>query len=430
MGPVLAIAWKDIRLLLRDKAGLFFTFFLPLLYAVFFGVINAGFSAPGSGIDIVVVDEDGTPASRDFVDRLRHGDDFDVTEATADRPVLRGDAEDLVRRGRKTAFVVLPKGFGEASERMFWGDPMTIIVGVDPSRKAEAGMVTGLLTARAYERMQRLFTDPESMKDMSRRALDAVVADPEIPAATRNTLEPFLRSLDRFSQELPAVQGNSAAGGVGAKFEPVRILLADVARERTNAYALTFPQGILWGLMGASAGFGISLVVERTRGTLMRLRVSPIESWHILAGKGLACFLTIVFLSVLLLAIACAVFHVRPTSLPLLAMAVGCSGVAFVGVMMLLSMFKTEAAAGGGGWAILLVCAMFGGAMIPLRFMPSFLGPVSRLSPVMWAIYALEGALWRDLTFTQMLLPCGILLGVGVGGFSLGAWSFRRLTAT
>lgn len=42
MRKVLALAGKDLRLLIRDRAGFFFVFFFPLLYAIFFGFIFSG----------------------------------------------------------------------------------------------------------------------------------------------------------------------------------------------------------------------------------------------------------------------------------------------------------------------------------------------------------------------------------------------------
>ena len=39
MGPILAIATKDLRLLLRDRVNAFFTFGFPLFVAILFGFI-------------------------------------------------------------------------------------------------------------------------------------------------------------------------------------------------------------------------------------------------------------------------------------------------------------------------------------------------------------------------------------------------------
>ena len=65
----------------------------------------------------------------------------------------------------------------------------------------------------------------------------------------------------------------------------------------------------------------------------------------------------------------------------------------FVGIMMLLSLVgKTEQATGGAAWGALTVMAMFGGGMIPIAFMPSFMANISNYDPVKWAVLSVEGA--------------------------------------
>jgi ABC-2 type transport system permease protein len=63
--------------------------------------------------------------------------------------------------------------------------------------------------------------------------------------------------------------------------------------------------------------------------------------------------------------------------------------------------------------------------MIPLFVMPSWMQTVSNASPVKWGILALEGATWRGFSASEMALPVGVLLGVGVAGFALGVRLFR-----
>ena len=52
-------------------------------------------------------------------------------------------------------------------------------------------------------------------------------------------------------------------------------MFLDIARDRrgpANPFEITFPQGLIWGLIGCVMTFGLSLVTERTHGTLVRLR--------------------------------------------------------------------------------------------------------------------------------------------------------------
>ena len=63
-------------------------------------------------------------------------------------------------------------------------------------------------------------------------------------------------------------------------------------RKMRSQWDISFPQAMLWGILGCVAGFAISIARERTLGTLVRLEAAPITWFHILSGKALACFLT------------------------------------------------------------------------------------------------------------------------------------------
>ncbi len=393
---MLAVAAKDLRLLVRNKGDLFFALGWPLLLAVFFGVIFSGPSGGRSPLAIAVVDLDGTPGSRDFLDRLEKGAGLSVERARS-----REEAATLVRQARRVAYVVLPSGFGAASGRPFGGSGARVELGADPSRKAEAAMLEGVLAQQAASGLQ---------KTMGDRA-----------ASRSGETERFLSELDRFLERAPA--------GSGGAFPPLTVDVTPVTVERLgprHSFEFTFPQGILWGIMACAANFGVGLVTERTRGTLERLLATPLSRAQLLGGKALGCFAAILLVEGLLLAVGVAFFHVRPSSPLLLALPLASAAVAFVGIMMLMAALgRTEQAASGAGWAVLLVMAMLGGGMVPLFVMPPWMLVASNVSPAKWAILGLEGALWRGFSPAEMALPCGVLVGVGLVCFTLGARAFR-----
>jgi len=51
---------------------------------------------------------------------------------------------------------------------------------------------------------------------------------------------------------------------------------------------------------------------------------------------------------------------------------------------------------------------------------------IGSISPVKWGIRAFEAGIWREYTFSEMMLPVGILLGVGTAGYSLGVAILSR----
>lgn len=421
MNEIIALAVKDLRLLARNRGALFFTLVWPLLIALLFGAIFSG-SGDGMGnIRVVLVDEDQTAASRAFADRLASAKGLDTIRAPRDEAVT------LVRQGKRQAFVLIARGYGARREQMFYGDTPEVELGIDPSRKAEAAMLEGILMQHAAEDMQSTLGDPAESQRLADRALT------DLRQSTSTT--PQHRSTERFLVELKSFLGSGATsrggGGTGMTFQPLSVRSQPVTPQTSgpqNAFAVTLPQGAVWGLVGCAAAFAIGFVAERTRGTLVRVQMAPLTRGGVLAGKAVACFAAALTVQVLVFVVGATVFHVRPNSIGLLTLAVLSACIAFVGIMMLLAVLgRTEQAVSGSTWAALLLMSMIGGGMVPLFAMPRWMLAVSNLSPVKWAILAMEGATWRGFSLAEMALPCGILAAVGVVCFAVGSKAFRTV---
>jgi ABC-type multidrug transport system permease subunit len=126
MSPALAIAGKDLRLLIRDKGALFWACVFPLAFALLFGAIY-----PHGGstmVTIAAVDESKSEASAGVLAGLSNG--MHVAE------VSRAEAESRVQRGDAVAAVRIPAGFPTAP----------VEFAVDPSRGAESAYVEAALT--------------------------------------------------------------------------------------------------------------------------------------------------------------------------------------------------------------------------------------------------------------------------------------------
>lgn len=419
MRQIVALAVKDLRLLVASRSGFFFTLIWPVIVAVLFGYAFSGTSNDTRrAIAVAIVDDDASEQSRAFTARLQSSGDFELTA------MPRADAETAVRQGRLAAFLVIRKGFGERSQQIFYGQPREIEVGHDPSRAAESAMIEGLLMKAAADDVQRLFNDTGAMTSMADTAMKNALASPGAPPE----LTRFLGELQTFVHT--PVGGTAGTAGEGNAWQPLKVVSADVARERrgpANAFEITFPQGMLWGLIGCMMSFGISLVTERTRGTFLRLQMAPLTRSTILGGKALACFMSMLVVQGLLLTLGVGVFGVRPSSWPLLAMASLSITLAFCGLMMLVATLgDTEQAASGTAWAFMMPLSMIGGGMIPQFILPGWMVAAGVVSPVRWAIRAFEGAMWRQFSFAEMLVPCAILVAIGAACFALGS---RRLAA-
>jgi ABC-2 type transport system permease protein len=388
MRSIWTLALKDLRLLLRDRLAVFWVVGFPLLMAFLFGAMFGGGGGDDDdddgdatpGIAIALVDAEGSPESKAFAAKLEASKDLAVARAVdvaaAKKAVLANDA---------AAYVVLVGDF--AGPGMLGGKPPRVEIGAAPTRRAESGMLRGIVMQEAAELL-------------------------------RSTLAGF-----------------TGAGGGAGPLTPVAIDAVEVsakseagARPRpASNWEVTFPSSILWGLIACAATFALSLVSERQSGTFYRLKTAPLTRTQILAGKGLACLTACAAVLALLLAVGVFVMGVRVQSATGLVVAALCCALCFTGLMMLLSTLgRTEQAAAGTGWGIMTVMAMLGGGMFPLFLMPAWMQTASNVSPVKWGILALEGSIWRGFTLSQMALPCGVLVGVGLAGFVGGAAILSR----
>ena len=114
MKTLFTLAMKDVRLLWRDKFGLFWVVGFPLLMAIFFGAIFSGGGGRRASMSVAVVDEDQSEVSATFSERLNNSDVIDVT------PLGLEEARDRVRRGKLVAYLVLRKGFGQSNQQPFF----------------------------------------------------------------------------------------------------------------------------------------------------------------------------------------------------------------------------------------------------------------------------------------------------------------------
>ncbi len=448
MRTAFVMAIKDLRLITRDWLGLFFIIGFPILMGVFFGSMYGGVDGDDQSreLEIAVVDQDDSETSRRFIEKL------DYTPNVAVKKLKRQAATDQVRRGDLVGMIVVPKAFGTTAG-VPWMEGPALQLGVDPSRKAEGAMLHGLIMQAAGSLMMDRFQNPDRLRQLIQDAREQIAESADVPTAMRPMLQQMLGSLDVFfgfwqkvkSIEQAAADASDSSAGkpasrASAAFQIVKVETIDVTHQPAkgsieeqitklrSAWDISFPQAMMWGVLGCAAAFAITIVRERKQGTLLRLQAAPVSRSQVIFGKALACFSAVLGVIVIMVALG-ACLGMRPGSPGLLAVASLCVAFCFVGIMILMSVSgRSEEAVSGAAWGANMLMAMFGGGMIPLVFMPEFMATLSQFSPVKWSILSLEGAIWRGFSPTEMLLPCGILLLTGGACLILGAVRLSRMT--
>ena len=435
MTAVIQMAIKDLRILFRDRLGAFFILVFPILMGLFFGLIMGGNSGGSTAaMRIVVVDQDQSEMSRKFIESLKKNEAVSIELANLEW------ARDGVRKGSRIGLVVLPKGFGDTAG-ILWSTPPQIQLGIDPSRLAEAGMIQGFVMEAMGSLVGERFRQPKQFKPLIEDAKKQLDSDNEVNPLTRRLMSNYFQSLETLMESMAGIQvaeDSELSLKTGGNFQFADIQSLDISREidpnsqagqlqkLRSRWDISFPQAMMWGVLGCVAGFSISVARERTLGTMVRLQVAPLSRFQILAGKALACFIAVIGVIGMLTLLGMGL-GMRPANFMALAVAAISIACCFVGIMMTLAVLgKTEQSVSGIGWAANMVMAMLGGAMIPVMFMPAFLQSASVVSPITWSILAIEGAIWRQYTMAEMVFPCLILIGIGATGFVIGTQVLSR----
>ena len=152
MGRLIVMAAKDLRLLWRDKFGLFWVLVFPLLMALFFGAIFSSEGADVARLSIAAVNDGGTEAAAGLIEQL------EKSSALSVRRMPRDSAQALVAAGRLVAYVAIGEP-QKGTHTMGPWEPPSIEIGIDPARKAEAGYLQGLVTEAYFTRLQSTMTN-------------------------------------------------------------------------------------------------------------------------------------------------------------------------------------------------------------------------------------------------------------------------------
>lgn len=410
MNAIIAMIIKDYKLLLRNKTSAFFVLAFPLIFAAFFGsVYNRSDSTPN--LEISVLDNDNSNISRDFAKRLAEHEAITIIKPKQNTT----DALDFsIKRKEISAYIVVPKGFSEQYEQAFSANAPSVQLVTDPKQPETAMILTGMLKELAAERFASMLDNEKLLNSLPQDT-------PEDIVSAINVLT------NAASQE-----SEKETSAIKPSFNPINVIDKPLATRSldddtpNSGFVFILPQAAIWICIGLVTAFVSFIGIEATSGNLLRLSLSPFRKLRFLVAKGLAVFfaqiaLIALFYSVTWLFIG---FSFDTVSLVLSVLA---TALAFTGIMLGFAAFVDSQSSSAGSLvnAVLLLAGMIGGAMIPIAFMPKWMLSVSQFSPVYHVIYALEGATWRGLELSDIVLSLIVLIGIGLLGLGVSLAKFR-----
>ena len=407
----LAVAWKDLLIVLKDKGALAVFFLMPLLFASLLGMAfgNTGSEETETKIEITVllVNQDRGSYGRMLADGLKGAEVLLVKRlsdaALADQRVADGDAP---------AALVIPADF---TDKIDAGEPVEVTIIKDPTQQIAANTVAGIAN-QAMAEIGLLGELRYGIHAVLAQEPDYDKAPPElVQAIEAQTLGVMWTQVQQMRQNpVIAVRDEAVAGAEERQpWDPI------------TYYIPGFTVAFAFFLIGQMAE---TLLREKEEGTFRRLLSLPMPRVSIVGGKMLA-YMGVVFLQVIVLfGVGVALFKMSlgesPLALLLLTLALALAS-ASLG-MLLGALCRTSKQADTLGTVLGFILMILGGTIVyPLFRAEGFIGILSRLTPNAWGVEGYMGLLAGNWTLAQTAPNILILLGFAAVFFTVAVWRFK-----
>jgi ABC-2 type transport system permease protein len=413
IATLLRVFWIRLR---RDRVGWLLTFFVPVAFFSVFAVIFSGQTGRSStpAVRVAVVDEDGSDFSRKLAATLTKDQGLRVTaQRESGAPLTRADAEALVRDGKVSAAIILPKGLGESFPN-FAGDRPTVELLADTSDPVAAQMLSGMLQGLA------MTAAPNAMMKGGLSQLRKW-GGPLTPEQQK-AIEQAERFLKQPAREGPA--GGATPSGL------LRVKVVDVlGQEKANPVVAFYAAAtaVMFLLFSCANGAGGSLIEEVESGTLDRLLSSNLTMTQLIAGKWVSFVLLGVMQVSVMFLWGWLVFRLELWSHLagfLVMTAVTAAAAAAFGVL-LGTLCRTRGQLGGVSTTVILLMSAVGGSMFPRFLMSEGLQTAGLLTFNAWALDGYQKVFWRDAPVWELWPQLLVLAGL-TAVFLLAARTLAR----
>jgi ABC-2 type transport system permease protein len=359
MNSIIGIAVKDIKTFFRERGTVFWTIAFPIMILLLFTAIF-GRDIPFNA-NIGIVNEDGqTPITNSIITGLNKTGLFTLKNFTN-----RIDALKELNATNIRAVLTIPRNFTQNLLAFNQANVSLVVDGTSPDvfSLIDGGIKT--FFSEFYKTLKPNYTEP-------------IFVD---------------------------TQRSEGGQVIGYK-------------ENIVPGMLTYP--LLFSSMVVSTG---AIVFEREKGTLKKIRASPIRPINMLFGKTLAAMFQTAIAIILMSVLAAVLLGPKlnwniPLLLPIFLLG-SINGIALGLIISCIGRAPQEAS--NAATTIAIVLQFFTGMYFPIEYLPIYMQQIGRVIPMTYAAQALRDIMIRNATLNDLLVPmatlavsAAILYGVGI----------------
>lgn len=407
----LAVAGKELQVMLKDRGSLVVLFLLPLLLASLLGAMYQSFGIGGGeaetaiSFDVFLVNEDDGDYAQQVVSVLESIAELNIE--TLDSAV---EADERVADAQALAAIIIPADF---SQKINDYEPTQVQIIADPAQAVAVDIINGI--------MDQVLGETAVAGEIS-YGIRSVLADsgvlegaaPEMQQAVQAQSMGAIMTQMQTMQQTPLITVRSEDLAGAAADEPGNVF-GYVVPNFTVMFAF-----FLVGVIAAT------LLKEKEEGSFRRLLAAPVARGAIIGGKMLAYMLIVVLQVVVLFGVASFAYDMPlgDSPLGLLLLSVALAAVASSLGMLLAAWAKTSSQADSTGMIISFVLAGLGGCIVGFPD-GSFMQTMSRFTPHGHALTGFYGLLNSGFGVVDVLPQVGVLVGFTAVFFLIAMWQFK-----
>ena len=391
---------KDFKRKWKNPSVILGFLFIPFVFTLIFGMVfGSGGEETLPQVKIFVVDNDQSLISGFMLGALTQGE---LSELIDLEELEEEEGRKLLDRGKASALLIIPENFGD---NIWEGKPTEILLIKNPAEQ--------FLPQIAEEILDTITLGLSSLRQVFADELTTI----------RDLAE--LEALPDESISAISLQFKDRIEGLSKYLIPPVISIKQITKSEekeevsdmtVQAYILP-AIAVMFLLFICNAVFE-DVLTEKESGTLMRLRVSPVNLREYIWSKIVTSTLIGILCTSLLIILGRVIFSINwgdPVSVALLVL---CLNILIAGfISFLFSFVRTERQAGALLTTVILLMSMLGGSMVPVENYPPVILKFSKLTLNYWGITAFKNIMRGEplsaiAPILLFMVVAGVLLSI------------------
>ena len=391
---------KDFKRKWKNPSVILGFLFIPFVFTLIFGMVfGSGGEETLPQVKIFVVDNDQSLISGFMLGALTQGE---LSELIDLEELEEEEGRKLLDRGKASALLIIPENFGD---NIWEGKPTEILLIKNPAEQ--------FLPQIAEEILDTMTLGLSSLRQVFADELTTIRDLAELEALPDESISAI--SL-QFKDRIEGLSKYLIPPVISIKQITLSEEKEEVSDMTVQAYILP-AIAVMFLLFICNAVFE-DVLTEKESGTLMRLRVSPVNLREYIWSKIVTSTLIGILCTSLLIILGRVIFSINwgnPVSVALLVL---CLNILIAGfISFLFSFVRTERQAGALLTTVILLMSMLGGSMVPVENYPPVILKFSKLTLNYWGITAFKNIMRGEplATLAPMLLfmvVAGVFLSI------------------